>query len=95
MDSKDILSAVASILIILIVVGLLVLAIVFLFTLGSPLVLIGLLLGLGIFGIGVLVGILIAMVMIWYALYAFIKDRMEGEKKPEKGNYTLGRIKKS
>jgi hypothetical protein len=96
MDSKDIFLAAASLAVVLFLLLVGVVAVLFLFTLGSPLVLLGSLLAMGVFGLIVLFGILAALVSVWYILYALLKTHFAGEEeKPPKGNYTLDRIKKS
>jgi|WetSurMetagenome_2_1015567.scaffolds.fasta_scaffold41098_4 hypothetical protein len=97
MTTKDIFLASASLaavlLFILIVVG----AAIVIFTLGSPLVLLGGILALGLAGVFLLLGMASAVICAWYIVYAFLNERFSGKKaqKPVKGDYTLNRIKKA
>ncbi|MEW6722409.1 MAG: hypothetical protein AB1324_04050 [Candidatus Micrarchaeota archaeon] len=94
---SDVLAAGAALGVVVIGAAIILLALLFLFTVGSPLLLLGAVLGLGVIGIIALVGIALALLSLWYVIYAYIKSRAEPEEKPEPGpkNYTMDRIKKT
>ncbi|MEW6036047.1 MAG: hypothetical protein AB1529_05520 [Candidatus Micrarchaeota archaeon] len=96
MESKDVMLAAASLAAVLFLILVGVIALVFLFTLGSPLMMLAGLLAMGALGLIALFGLLAALVSVWYVIYALLKSAME-QKAPEKqkGGYTLGRIKKA
>ena len=97
MDSRDAFYAAVSLAAVLLILLLAAVAAAFLFTLGSPLVLLGSILALGVGGIMLLFGIAVAAVSAWYVVYAFLDSHFGGKKEesPQKGDYTLGRIRKS
>ncbi len=97
MDPKDVFSAAASLAVVLLLLLLGAAALLFLFTLGSPLLLIGGILGLGAIGLIVLFGILVAIVGVWYVIYAYIRQKAgtKGGDDNTKGNYTLDRIQRT
>ena len=96
MESKDIFFAAASLAVVLLILLLGVVAAIFLFTLGSPLLLLGGLVGLGALGLVALFGILVAIIGAWYIVYAFLKQQLGAkEEAPQKGDYTIERIKRS
>jgi hypothetical protein len=97
MEQKDVMLAAASLAVVLFLILVGVIALVFLFTLGSPLMMLGGLLAMGALGIVALFGIAVALLSVWYVVYALLKYAT-GQKEPEKhpkGGYTLDRIRKS
>ncbi len=76
-------------------------AFILLLFIGSPVVIIGIILGLGIFIIPLLLAALLAIISVWYIAYAFLKEYVCSNKKSEvkkpnkKTDYTLNRMKKS
>lgn len=96
MDGRDAIFASSSLAAILILVLAAVLIAAFLFTFGSPLLLIGLIAGAGALGLAALAGALIAFISLWYIAYALLREAFpENRPAAEKGDYTLGRIKKA
>jgi hypothetical protein len=95
LKANDILCAGASLALITIIAVLVLAAVLFLFTAGSPLLLMGVMVGLGIWGIILLFGLLMAFIGVWYALYSLIKGCMEPGSKGEEGEYRLDRVKRA
>lgn len=95
MEANDLMYAAGALAAVLFLALLGVLAAAFLFTLGSPLVLIGSLLAMGALGLVALFGVLMAFISLWYVVYALLKNMGRKEEKPAKGNYTLDRMRKS
>lgn len=97
MATKDIPLAAASLAAVLLFLLIGVGAALVIFTIGSPLVLLGGIMALGLAGVFLLTGIAAAVISAWYVVYAFLNEHL-GEKsaqKPVKGDYTLNRIKKA
>ncbi|MDD5171486.1 MAG: hypothetical protein PHF60_00425 [Candidatus ainarchaeum sp.] len=96
MDKNDILSAAASLAVLALLVVLVIAAVMFLFTFGSPLVLLGAIMAAGVLGLIVLFGIAVALIGVWYVIYALMKSYFgPKEESKSKGNYTLERLKKA
>ncbi len=97
MEAKDIVLAGASLAIIIFFVILGGGLILLLFTIGSPLVLAGSIMAMGALGIVAAFGLLVALIGAWYILYAFLKTYLYGgsHEAAAKGDYRLGRLKKS
>ena len=80
----------------LVILGIVAIAGVFMtFLFGSPLIFVASLAGIGIVGLVFLIGIVIGAVMLWYVLYAFIKQLAEKKEHNVKGDYSIGRIKEA
>jgi hypothetical protein len=96
MEKKDLLIAAVSLFAILGISAAAILLILILFTAGSPMVLIGILAGLGIWGIFVILSVFFAVLSGWYIIYALIRNFICPEKETvQKGNYSIERIKKA
>jgi len=97
MESKDVFLSAASLAAVLLFLLIGIGAAIVLFTVGSPLVLVGGIMALGLLGVFLLLGVAAAVVSAWYIVYAFLSEHIGAKKAdaPVKGNYTLGRIKKA
>jgi hypothetical protein len=98
MDSRDVFYAAASLAAVLFILLAAAVAAAFLFTLGSPLLLFGSILALGVTGLLLLFGVIVAAVSVWYVIYAILASHFGHKKEgdaPEKGGFTLGRIRQS
>lgn len=96
-NSKDILFAFFSLLIMLMLFGLVLVLGYFIIkehwmTLG----IIGVILGFGWVGAILLIGLIMFIIYVWYIIYAYLKSRFSEDKnKTTKRNYTISRIKES
>lgn len=97
MARKDLFLTVASLAMVLIILLAGAVLAIFMFTAGSPIMLVGVLGGLGLMGLVAAMGLLAAMAGVWYIIYALLDNWLFSKKsaKPESGNYTLGRVKKA
>jgi membrane protein implicated in regulation of membrane protease activity len=97
MATQDIFLAAASLAAVLLFLLIGVGAALVIFTIGSPLVLLGGIMALGLAGVFLLAGIAAAVISAWYVVYAFLNEHFSEKKaqKPVKGDYTLKRIKKA
>jgi hypothetical protein len=97
MDFRDAFYAAVSLAAVLFILLAAAVAAAFLLTLGSPALLIGSILALGFTGLLLLFGVAVAAVSAWYAVYALLASHFGrgAEGAPEKGGFTLGRIRQS
>lgn len=97
MEPRDVFLAAASLAAILFLLLIAVFAAAAIFSLGSPLVLLGSILAMGLAGIVLLIGLAGVLISVLYVVYAFLNERFCEKKAeaPMKRDYTLGRIRKS
>lgn len=96
MGGSDLICAAASLAALVFVAAAAVVAGALLLSLGSPLLIIGAVLGMGIVGVLVLFGLAVGFITAWYALYMLIRSRFGETSAPERqGSYTICRIRKT
>jgi membrane protein implicated in regulation of membrane protease activity len=93
---QDLLLSAASLAVIIGIALLILLIVATVFIFGSPLGIIAFISGLGIIGILIAISIISGFITIWYVIYALLKNFLSPKKEnPDKGNYSMDRIKPS